>query len=55
MTARDIAARADMALISIPAELEVAGLVQAVMREIGGGAERALGRAQQGLEAVLAA
>jgi sugar diacid utilization regulator len=55
VTARDIAARADIALISIPAELEVAGLVQAVMREIGGGAERALGRAQQGLEAVLAA
>jgi sugar diacid utilization regulator len=55
VTARDIAARADIALISIPAGLEVAGLVQAIMREIGGGAERALGRAQQGLEAVLAA
>jgi sugar diacid utilization regulator len=55
VTARDIAARADIALISIPAGLEVAGLVQAIMREIGGGAERALGRAQKGLEAVLAA
>jgi sugar diacid utilization regulator len=55
VTARDIAARADIALISIPAELEVAALVQAIMREIGGGAELALGRAQQGLEAVLAA
>jgi sugar diacid utilization regulator len=55
MTARDIAARADVALISIPAKLEVAALVQAIMREIGGGAELALGRAQQGLEAVLAA
>src|SRR6266516_6085275 len=55
VTAKDIAARADIALISIPAGLEVAALVQAVMREIGGGAERALGRAQQGLEAVLAA
>jgi sugar diacid utilization regulator len=55
MTARDIAARADIALISIPGELEVAALVQAIMREIGGGAELALGRAQQGLEAVLAA
>src|SRR5215831_8938992 len=55
MTARDIAARADVALISIPARTEVAALVQAIMREIGGGAELALGRAQQGLEAVLAA
>jgi sugar diacid utilization regulator len=55
VTARDIAARADIALISIPGELEVAALVQAIMREIGGGAELALGRAQQGLEAVLAA
>jgi sugar diacid utilization regulator len=55
VTARDIAARADIALVSIPVEVELAGLVQAVMREIGGGAERALGRAQQGLEAVLAA
>ena len=55
VTARDIAARADIALLSIPAGLELAALVQAIMREIGGGAERALGRAQQGLEAVLAA
>jgi len=55
VTARDIAARANIALISIPAGVEVAALVQAIMREIGGGAERALGRAQQGLEAVLAA
>lgn len=55
VTARDIAARADIALISVPAELELAALVQAIMREIGGGAERALGRAEQGLEAVLAA
>jgi sugar diacid utilization regulator len=55
VTARDIAARADIALISVPAALEVAALVQAIMREIGGGAELALGRAQQGLEAVLAA
>jgi sugar diacid utilization regulator len=54
VTARDIAARAGIALISIPADAELAGLVQAIMREIGGGAERALGRAQQGLEAVLA-
>ena len=55
VTARDIAARANIALISIPAGLEVVALVQAIMREIGGGAELALGRAQQGLDAVLAA
>jgi len=55
VTARDIAARADIALISVPAGMEVATLVQAIMREIGGGAELALGRAQKGLEAVLAA
>src|SRR5215472_9539631 len=55
VTARDIAARAGIALISIPAGTEIAGLVQAVMREIGGGAEQALGRAEQGLEAVLEA
>ena len=54
VTARDIAARADIALLSIPAGTEAAGLVQAVIREIGGGAERALGRAEQGLAAVLA-
>jgi sugar diacid utilization regulator len=55
VTARDIAARADIALISVPAGTEVAGLVQAIIREIGGGAELALGRAEQGLTAVLAA
>src|SRR5215470_12340203 len=55
VTARDIAARADIALISIPAGTEAAGLVQAIIREIGGGADRALGRAEQGLAAVLAA
>jgi DNA-binding PucR family transcriptional regulator len=55
VTARDIAARADIALISIPAGTEAAGLVQAIFREIGGGAELALGRAEQGLAAVLAA
>ena len=54
VTARDIAARADIALISIPAGTEAAGLVQAILREIGGGAELALGRAEQGLAAVLA-
>jgi sugar diacid utilization regulator len=55
VTARDIAARADIALVYVPAGTEAAGLVQAIIREIGGGAELALGRAEQGLAAVLAA
>jgi len=55
ITARDIAGRADIALISVPPQTDLAGLVQAIAGEIGGGAERALGRAQQGLEAVLRA
>jgi sugar diacid utilization regulator len=55
ITARDIAGRADIALISVPPQTDLAGLVQAISGEIGGGAERALGRAQQGLEAVLRA
>ena len=37
VTAMDIAGRADIALISIPAGAELAGLVQAISREIGGG------------------
>jgi hypothetical protein len=55
VTAMDIAGRADIALISIPAEAELAGLVQAISREIGGSAESALGRAEEGLNAVLSA
>ena len=55
VTAMDIAGRAGIALISIPAGTELAGLVQAIAREIGGGAGLALGRAQEGLNAVLAA
>ena len=55
VTAMDIAGRADIALISIPAGAELAGLVQAIAREIGGGAQRALGRAEEGLNAVLCA
>jgi sugar diacid utilization regulator len=55
VTAMDIAGRADIALISIPAGAELAGLVQAVTREIGGGAGRALGRAEEGLNAVVSA
>ena len=55
VTVTDIAGRADIALISIPMDTDLTELVQAIMREIGGGAERALGRAQQGLDAVLRA
>jgi DNA-binding PucR family transcriptional regulator len=55
VTAMDIAGRSDIALISIPAAAELAGLVQAITREIGGGAESALGRAEEGLNAVLSA
>src|SRR6266487_2077190 len=50
-----IAGRADIALVSIPLDTDLTELVQALMREIGGGAERALGRAQHGLDAVLRA
>ncbi len=55
VTAMDIAGRADIALISIPAGAELAALVQAISREIGGAAESALGRAEEGLNAVLSA
>jgi len=55
VTVTDIAGRADIALVSIPMDTDLTELLQAVMREIGGGAERALGRAQQGLDAVLRA
>jgi sugar diacid utilization regulator len=55
ITARDIAGRADIALVSVPAQAELAELIQAIIREISGGAERALGRGQEGLEAVLRA
>ena len=55
VTALDIAGRADIALVSIPTEAELAGLVQAIFGELGGGAGQALGRAQQGLAAVLRA
>ena len=55
VTAMDIAGRADIALLSIPPDAELAGLVQAIMAEIGGGPRQALGRAQQGLDAVVGA
>src|SRR5215469_6416884 len=55
VTVTDIAGRADIALISIPGDAELTGLIHAIMREIGGGAELVLGRAEQGLDAVLRA
>jgi sugar diacid utilization regulator len=55
VTVTDIAGRADIALITVPPQTELTELVQAINREIGGGAESVLGRAQQGLEAVLRA
>src|SRR4249919_2890900 len=55
VTVRDIAGRADIALVSIPPDTDLTELVQAINREIGGGAELVLGRAQQGLDAVLRA
>jgi DNA-binding PucR family transcriptional regulator len=55
VTALDITGRSDIALISIPADADLAGLVQAISAEIGGGAEQVLGRAREGLAAVLRA
>ena len=52
VTALDIAEHADIALVSVPADADLAVLVQAVYGEIGGSAERAMARAEQGLEAV---
>jgi sugar diacid utilization regulator len=55
LTARDITAPAGIALISIPADAEIATLILAISAEISGGADRALAHARQGLEAVLRA
>ncbi|HEY2690389.1 MAG TPA: helix-turn-helix domain-containing protein [Streptosporangiaceae bacterium] len=55
VTAADIAERAGIALVSVPASTELTWLIQAIMRETGGGAEQALARAEQGLAAVLRA
>jgi sugar diacid utilization regulator len=51
-TAADIAARAGMALISIPDHLELTWLMRTLMREVGGSAEVALARAEAGVAAV---
>jgi sugar diacid utilization regulator len=55
VTAVDIAGRAGVALISIPAEREVTGLLLAVLAEVGGGPALALARASAGLDAVVRA
>jgi sugar diacid utilization regulator len=54
-TAADIAERAGIALVSIPAETELTWLIQAVMRVAGGSADVALARAEAGLAAVIQA
>ena len=52
VTAVDIASRADLALVSIPASGEVTDLLLAILAEVGGGPARALARASTGLDAV---
>ena len=54
-TAADIAQRADIALVSVPAETELTWLIRAVLQETGGSAELALARAEAGLDAVMRA
>jgi sugar diacid utilization regulator len=54
-TAADIAERAGIALISVPADIETTWLIRALLREVGGSAEAALARAEAGLEAVIRA
>ena len=53
VTALDITAKSGIALISIPADAELAELLPAIAAEVSGGAESTLGRARQGLAAVL--
>jgi len=55
LTAMDIAERAGVAMVSIPGGIELTWLLPALIRETGGPADRALGRAEQGLAVVLAA
>jgi sugar diacid utilization regulator len=54
-TAADIAARADIALVSVPAGTELTWLVLALMREVGGSAALALSRASEALQSVIRA
>jgi sugar diacid utilization regulator len=55
LTALDIADRAELALVSMPPGTDLAGLIEALGREIAGGAEAALRRIELGLETVAAA
>jgi sugar diacid utilization regulator len=55
VTALDITSRAGIALISLPGSTQLAELLPAISAEITGGAASALGRAKQGLAAVLEA
>jgi sugar diacid utilization regulator len=52
VTALDIAGPAEIALISIPSDIDLVALARAVYAEIGGGAGQALTRAQHGLDAI---
>jgi len=52
VTAVDIADRADLALVSMPPGTDLAGLIEALAREIAGGAEAALRRVELGATAV---
>ena len=52
VTAVDIADRADLALVSMPRDTDLAGLIEALAREIAGGAEAALRRIELGWSAV---
>jgi sugar diacid utilization regulator len=52
LTAVDIAGRAGVALVSIPADRELTALVLAVLAEVGGGPALALARASAGIDAV---
>jgi sugar diacid utilization regulator len=54
-TAADIAERAGIALISVPADIETTWLIRALLREVGGSADAALARAESGLAAVIRA
>ena len=52
VTALDIAGPAEIALVSIPDDIDLVTLSRGVYAEIGGGAGQALARAERGLEAV---
>jgi sugar diacid utilization regulator len=52
VTALDIADRAELALVSMPPDTQLAGLIEAMVREIAGGAEAALRRIELGLETI---